>query len=93
MTKQLVLPGLPNTPCKPQQKFYAIDKLAEVNYRPKAFALVEDLSSNRRDLHHIMTVMTEGTRISKTRCVVVDNLDEVLDRIPVLGYLNRPLAN
>ena len=46
-----------NTPSKPQQKFYAIDKLAEVNYRPKAFALVEDLSSNRRDLHHIMTVM------------------------------------
>ena len=58
-------PRLANTPCKPQQKFYAVDKLAEVNYRPKALALIEDLSSNRGNLHHSIAVMTEGIRMNK----------------------------
>ena len=58
-------PRFANTPSKPEQKFYAIDKFAEVNYRPKALALVEDLSSNRRDLRYTIVVLIEGIKLSR----------------------------
>ena len=62
-------PRFANTPSEPPQKFYAIDKLAEVNYRPKALALVEDLSSNRRDLHRTIVATTESLTTIQIRVV------------------------